>query len=136
MSIKYWGALAVFCGLILGALPASAHHSVAAEYDLDKTIDFKGSLVQMEFINPHAMLHLEVTNQDGSKTIWIFQTTAAGTLREKGLARAEHGGLAVGMNLEIVGCPAKNGMPRGYIKSFKLPDGREITVWHGDPNGN
>ena len=44
----------------------------------------------MEWINPHAMLHLEVTNQDGSKAVWIFQTTGAAALRQKGLARASH----------------------------------------------
>jgi hypothetical protein len=136
MSIKHWGALAVFCGLLLAAVPALAHHSVAAEYDLTKPVDFKGTLVQMEFINPHAMLHLEVTNKDGSKTVWIFQTTAAGTLRQKGLARKEQGGLYVGMPLEITGYGAKNGLPRGYISTLKLPDGRLVTVWHGDPNGN
>ena len=135
MSNKYWGALVVFCGLLLVALPAMAHHSVASEYDLTKPVDFKGTLVQLEFINPHAMLHLEVTNKDGSKTVWIFQTTAAGVLRQKGLARAENGGLAVGMPLEITGYAAKQGGPRGYISSLKMPDGRVITVWHGDPNG-
>lgn len=135
MSRKHWGALAVFCGLLLVALPALAHHSVASEYDLTKSIDLKGTLVQMEWINPHCMLHLEVTNADGSKTTWIFQTTAASALRQKGLARAENGGLSVGMQLEISGYASKNGAARGYIKTLKMPDGRVITVWYGDPNG-
>ena len=91
MSSKRWGALVVFFGLLLAAMPAMAHHSVASEYDLTKPVDFTGTLVQMEWINPHAMLHLEVTNKDNSKTVWIFQTTAAGALRQKGLARAENG---------------------------------------------
>jgi len=71
MSGKYW-ALALFGGgLLLAAIPAVAHHSVAAEYDFDKPIEFTGTLKQMEWINPHAMLHLEVPNRDGSKTVWI-----------------------------------------------------------------
>jgi hypothetical protein len=135
MRSRHWGLLIVFCGLLLTTMPALAHHSVASEYDLTKPVDFTGTLVQMEWINPHAMLHLEVPNKDGSKTTWIFQTTAAGALRQKGLARAENGGLAVGMTLEITGFASKNGQPRGYIRSLKLPDGRVITVWYGDPNG-
>jgi hypothetical protein len=135
MRNKHWAALAIFCGLLLAAMPAMAHHSVASEYDLTKPIDVTGTLVQMEFVNPHAFMHLEVTNKDGSKTLWIFQTTAAGTLRQKGLARAENGGLAVGMTLEITGFASKNGQPRGYIRTLKMPDGRLITVWYGDPNG-
>jgi len=135
MRSKVLGGLAVCFGLLLAALPAMAHHSVASEYDLTKPVDFTGTLVQMEWVNPHAMLHLEVTNKDNTKTVWIFQTTAAGALRQKGLARAENGGLAVGMTLEITGFASKNGQPRGYIRALKLPDGRVITVWYGDPNG-
>lgn len=135
MSRKYLGAVTAICGLLFMALPAMAHHSVASEYDLNKKVDFTGTLVEMEFVNPHSFLHLEVTNPDGTKTTWIFQTTAAGTLRQKGLARAENGGLAVGMKLEITGFQAKNGKPFGYIRTLKMPDGRLITVWYGDPNG-
>jgi hypothetical protein len=136
MSSKHWGALAIFCGLLLAAMPAMAHHSVAAEYDFDKPVEFKGTLVQMDWINPHAMLHLEVPAADGTKTVWIFQTTGAGALRQKGLARAEQGGLAVGQTLTIAGFAAKNGRPMGFIKTLKMPDGRLITMWFGDPNGN
>jgi hypothetical protein len=135
MSGKRWGAVVVFCGLLLAVVPAMAHHSVASEYDMNKKLDFTGTLVEMEFVNPHSFLHLEVTNSDGSKTVWIFQTTAAGALRQKGLARAENGGLAVGMTLEITGFAAKNGKAFGYIRTLKMPDGRLITVWYGDPNG-
>src|SRR5438445_13243823 len=89
--------MTLFCGLLLAAIPAIAHHSVAAEYDFDKPVEFTGTLKQMEWLNPHPMLHLEVTNQDGSKAVWIFQTTGAGALRQKGLARASQGGLTVGV---------------------------------------
>jgi hypothetical protein len=136
MSSKYW-ALVVLAGTsLLAAIPAAAHHSVAAEYDFDKPIEFTGTLKQMEWINPHAMLHLEVTNKDGSKTVWIFQTTGAGALRQKGLARASQGGLSVGDTYTINGFAAKNGKSQGFIKTLKMPDGRLITMWFGDPNGN
>src|SRR2546430_3504109 len=75
--------MTLFCGLLLAAVPSIAHHSVAAEYDFDKPVEFTGTLKQMEWINPHAMLHLEVTNANGSKAVWIFQTTGAAVLRQK-----------------------------------------------------
>ena len=136
MSRNNWGLVVFFGGLLLAAIPAVAHHSVAAEYDFDKPVEFTGTLKQMEWINPHAMLHLEVTNHDGSKAVWIFQTTGAGALRQKGLARASQGGLAVGETYTISGFAAKNGKPQGFIKTLKMPDGRLITMWFGDPNGN
>jgi hypothetical protein len=137
MSGKYWAPIMLMCGLLLAAVPAVAHHSVAAEYELaNGSTTYTGTLVQMEWINPHAMLHLEVTGQDGTKTIWIFQTTSAGALREKGLARGSAGGLKVGDTYTIVGFPAKSGKPQGLIKSLTMPDKRVVTVWFGDPNGN
>jgi hypothetical protein len=137
MNGKHWAPAVLLGGLLFAAVPVVAHHSVAAEYEItkDATI-YKGTLVQMEWINPHAMLHLEVTGQDGSKTVWIFQTTSAGALREKGLARGSAGGLKVGDTLTVEGYPAKNGKTQGLIKSLTMPDGRVVTVWFGDPNGN
>src|SRR3989442_6850313 len=120
--------MTLFCGLLLPAIPAIAHHSVAAEYDFDKPVEFTGTLKQMEWINPHAMLHLEVTNQDGSKTVWIFQTTGAGALRQKGLARASQGGLAVGRTYAISGIGAKNGNSKGVIKTLKMRHTRMCTT--------
>jgi len=128
--------MTLLCGLLLAAVPAIAHHSVAAEYDFDKPVEFTGTLKQMEWINPHAMLHLEVTNKDGAKEIWIFQTTGAAALRQKGLARASQGGLSVGETYTISGFAARNGKTQGFIKTLKMPDGRLITMWFGDPNGN
>jgi hypothetical protein len=136
VTSKYLGATTLLAGMLLAAMPAIAHHSVAAEYDFDKPVQLTGTLKQMEWINPHAMLHLEVTNADGSKAVWIFQTTGAAALRQKGLARASSGGLAVGETYTINGFAAKNGKTQGFIKTLKMPDGRLITMWFGDPNGN
>ena len=82
------------------------------------------------------MLHLEVTNKDGSKTIWLFQTTAAGALRQRGLGRADEGGFKVGDRYTALGFAARNGNPMGFLREIGMPDGRKITMWFGDPNGN
>jgi hypothetical protein len=125
----------VVCGLLLAAVPAVAHHAVAAQYDMDKPVEITGALKKMEFINPHSMLHLEVTNQDGTKTVWIFQTTNAGTLRSRGLARSGPGSLEAGATYTVKGFAARNGNPMGFLRTLVFPDKREITFWFGDPNG-
>ena len=61
-----------------GAVPAKAHHAVQAQHDFDKPIEFRGPIVKVEFVNPHSMLYIEVTNNDGSKTVWKFQSGAIG----------------------------------------------------------
>jgi hypothetical protein len=135
MNIRWWG-VAVAVGVSLAAVPALAHHAVAAQYDMDKAIEITGALKKMEFINPHSMLHLDVTNPDGTKTTWVFQTTNAGTLRNRGLARSGPGSLEPGATYTVKGYAARNGNPMGFLRILVFPDGREMVFWFGDPNGN
>lgn len=134
MNNTWWGLVAGF-GLVLAAVPVPAHHAIAAQYDMKKPIELTGTLKKMELISPHSMLHLEVTNADGTKTVWIFQTTAAPALRQKGLARTGPGSLEPGATYTAVGFAARNGNPMGFLRVLKFPDGRALTFWFGDPNG-
>ena len=120
---------------MLAAVPALAHHAIAAQYDMDK-LSSEGTLKKMEFINPHSMLHLEVTNTDGSKTTWIFLTTAVAALRQRGLARSGPGSLEPGATYTVKGFAARNGNPMGFMRTLVFPDQRELVFWFGDPNGN
>ena len=135
MNKQWWGLTAAI-GFVLAAGPALAHHAVAAQYDMNKPIEITGSLKKMEFINPHSMLHLEVTNPDGTKVDWVFQTTNAGTLRNRGLARSGPGSLETGAKYTVKGYAARNGNPMGFLRTLVFPDGREMVFWFGDPNGN
>ncbi len=136
MKFRYLGALTLF-GALGFVVPVAAHHAVNAQYDMDKPIEFEGALVRAEFVNPHSMLHLEVTNADGTKTVWKFQSGAIGALRRLGLIRSSaEGGLKVGDRVTATGFAARNGNPMGFLKTLKMPDGRVITTWFGDPNGN
>jgi hypothetical protein len=122
--------------IFLAVVPVAAHHAVAAQYDMDKAGEWTGTLMKMEFINPHSMLHLNVSGPDGKVTEWVFQTTNAGTLRTKGLARTGPGSLEIGNKYTVKGFPARNGNPMGFLRVLVFPDGKELTFWFGDPNGN
>jgi hypothetical protein len=136
MKCKIVPALTV-CGALFLMVPVGGHHAVASQYDMNKPIEFEGALVQTEFVNPHSMLHLEVTNPDGTKTVWKFQSGAIGTLRRLGLIRSSaDGGLKVGDRVTATGYAARNGAPMGFLRTLKMPDGRVIQTWFGDPNGN
>jgi uncharacterized protein DUF6152 len=133
MKIRSLGVVAGL-GLLLAAAPALAHHAIAAQYDMDKAVELTGTLKKMEFINPHSMLHLDVKNPNGSVTTWVFQTTNAGSLRSKGLARNGPGSLEQGATYTIKGFAARNGNPMGFLRVLVFPDKREMTFWFGDPN--
>jgi hypothetical protein len=132
---RCWIALGV-CGLLLAPLSAVAHHAIQGQFDFQKPIELKGTLQKMEWINPHSQMKLEVTNADGTKTLWSFETIAPTKLREKGLGRASEGGFQVGQTYVASGFAARNGNAFAFLKSVKFPDGRVITLWFGDPNGN
>jgi hypothetical protein len=130
MSKRSSSILAV-CGLLMAAVPVAAHHALVAQYDMDKPIEITGTLNKMEFINPHSMLHLDVKNPNGTVTTWVFQTTNAGSLRSRGLAR---NALQQGASYTIKGFAARNGNPMGFLRVLVFPDKKEMTFWFGDPN--
>ena len=117
------------CGLLAVAVPAQAHHSASGEFDLLKPIEFSGTVVKMEFVNPHSALHLEVTNADGTKTMWVFQTGAIDSLRRQGLVRSSaQGGLKAGDHVTASGFAARSGNPVGLLSVLTLASGRVIKT--------
>jgi len=53
-------------------VPASAHHAFAAEYDAKKHVILKGTVTKMEWINPHAWIHIDVKKPDGGLEEWMI----------------------------------------------------------------
>ena len=122
-----WIALA-FAGVLVAVVPVAAHHAVAAQYDMDKAGEWTGTLKKMEFINPHSMLHLDVQSPDGKVTEWVFQTTNAGTLRTKGLARTGPGSLEVGAKYTGEGLPGAQRQSDGIPPRAGVPRRQRTDV--------
>lgn len=129
-----WSAL-IAVALLVGGAPALAHHSVGSEFDFDKPVDLTGTLVRAEWVNPHSLIHLEVSGANGAKTVWTFETIARTSNAGRSLARPSEGGMVVGQTYTLRGYQARNGKPFAFLKDIKMPDGRLITMWFGNPNG-
>jgi uncharacterized protein DUF6152 len=127
------GLLAVL-GLLMTGLMASAHHSVQAEFDLNKPITITGVVTKVEWINPHSYLYLDVKDASGNVKHWAFEMAGPGALRRAGLSRADRGGLKAGDTITVDAVAAKDGTDSGLIRDVTLPDGRKFTIWTSDPN--
>jgi len=127
-------SLLALVGLLMAGMAAWAHHSVQAEFDLNKPITLTGVVTKVEWINPHSYLYLDVKDDSGTLKHWAFEMAGPGALRRAGLSRADRGGLKAGDSITVNAVLAKDGTDSGLIKDVTLPDGRKFTIWTSDPN--
>lgn len=121
------------CALLTGLLcsaaitaPASAHHSIQAQFDIRKTLTVTGSVWRIEFVNPHSYLTVNVTDADGKVTRWAFEMGAATQLRQQGLSRSDRGGLKPGDQVTVTALAARDGSNSGLLQELTMPDGRVL----------
>jgi Family of unknown function (DUF6152) len=118
-------------GLFIGALllasgaSLSAHHSFAAEFDANQPVQLKGTVVKVEWINPHTWIHLDVKKNDGSMERWMIEGGTPNTLLRRGLTKNS---LPEGTELVVDGYKAKNGSNRANGRDLTFTDGRKLFM--------
>jgi hypothetical protein len=113
------------CGLLLAALPLAAHHSFAAEYDASKPVMLKGKVTQVEWINPHSWVHIDVTGEDGKVVNWSCETAPPNTLYRQGWRRNS---LKEGDEVIVEGFAAKDASHTLTARTVQTPDGRRLLA--------
>ena len=114
--------IAFACAVVAAAtVPLKGHHAFGAEFDPDAPIRLQGKVVKLEWVNPHAWIHIEVKKPDGTAEVWMVEGGTPNTLLRRGLTRES---LTIGTELIVDGYQTKD-------HSLKRANGRDVTFTDG-----
>jgi hypothetical protein len=117
--------------LLLAAVPVWAHHAFSVEFDTEKPIKFNGTVTKMEWINPHAWIHIDVKGEDGKVTEWMIEAAAPNSLLRRGWTKNS---LPVGTEIIVEGFQAKDSANRANGSVITFTDGKKLFI--GNPAGD
>ena len=117
-------AAAALVMLAAGA-PLVAHHAFSAEFDSTRPVTLKGKVTKMEWINPHAWLHMDVRSQDGKVISWAVEGGAPNALLRRGWNRTS---VPPGTEIVVEGYRAKDGSNRANGRDVTLANGTKLFL--------
>ena len=115
--------VAVGFGLLLSGASVLAHHAFSAEFDANKPVRLQGKITKMEWINPHAWMHLDVEKEDGTVESWMIEAGPPGALVRRGWSRDS---VVPGTVVLVEGYQAIDGAFRANGRDVTFPDGRRL----------
>lgn len=127
----------LFISLALSCVKTQAHHSFAATFTDERETTIEGVVTRFSFRNPHILVYLDVTNEDGSVTGWVTEGGSATGFRRQGWSTDT---VQPGQMVRITGDATHDGSPMTSLGSIELID-RETrvvisTIGGGERGGN
>lgn len=124
MRLKCFLTTLLAAALLAGA-PAAAHHAFGAEFDPNRPLVLRGPVVKVEWVNPHAWIHLEHTTEAGDKEVWMVEGGTPNTLLRRGLSRNT---LLPGTLIVVDGYQSKDRSQRANGRDITFADGSKIFM--------
>jgi hypothetical protein len=104
---------------------AGAHHAAAPVYDGQRVVTVEGVVTEFRFINPHAMMSLDVTDAAGSVVKWTVEFQGRLNLTEIGWTEKT---ITPGERVTVSGNPTHTGSPRMLFARIIRADGTELLL--------
>ena len=105
------------------AMPAFGHHSEAAEFDQSNPVKLTGTIVKVEWLNPHVWFYVDVKDEKGNVTTWGFSAAPPGALMRRGITKDA---LVIGAVVNVEGSRARDGSNNASGRSVTFADGRNV----------
>jgi len=122
--------LAVCAGLFLAATPLIAHHSFAAEFDINRPVKLRGTVTKMDWMNPHSWIYIDVKGPDGQSVTWMVEGGSPNALLRLGFTKSA---LPPGSEVVVEGFQAKDRSNRAVGQSVAFADGRKLFLGGSAP---
>ncbi len=126
LNLSRWSVVALGAVLVMTLEPAWAHHSFTAEFDDKKPVHLQGKVTEVEWINPHAWIHIDVAAPDGKITNWMVECGSPNVMFRRGFTKHS---LEAGAEISIDGYQAKSGANKANGGAPHFQGWQEAVRW-------
>ena len=111
--------------VVTGGVTIYAHHAFGAEFNPNRPLILRGKITKVEWVNPHAWIHLDNEKQDGSTESWMVEGGTPNTLLRRGITRDS---LKPGTNIVVDGYQSKDLSNRANGRNITYADGTTLFL--------